>query len=110
MMKPEVLERRCREMREKNADQNQTKVQLVESKPGEFEPVVTVAEAAVRLGVSNSTARRLLKNDARRYRTGLEGPMYPGDRLKRGQRVRMSWVIPESAVQRVILRMRGLAA
>ena len=108
MKKADLHERQCREMRAKYVVPKETKVRMVETEPGRWEPTIKVSEAAARLGVSNSTARRLLKPDARRYRIGLDGPMFPGDKLKRGQRVRMAWIITESAIQRVISRMEGL--
>jgi hypothetical protein len=109
MKKPEVLERLCQEMRKKNAAHDKPTVKVFES-DGVLEPIISVAEAAMRLGVSNSTARRLLKKAALRYRIGVDGPMFPGDKLKRGQQVRMAWIIPEKAVNEIKLRMTGLAA
>jgi hypothetical protein len=69
-----------------------------------------LAKAAAKIGISYSTARRLLKADpdVRRYSgTTGEQPFFPGMELKRHQRVRLTWVIPESSIQRVILKMRG---
>lgn len=62
--------------------------------------------------MSYSSARRLLHNEpgVRRYSTGTDGPVYPGSKLKRFQRVRLTWVIPECAIQNVVSRMMGLVA
>lgn len=67
-------------------------------------------QAAAKIGVSYSTARRLLNSDpdVQRY-SGTTGQQafFPGMALKRHQRVRLTWIIPESSIQRMILKMRG---
>lgn len=87
---------------------------------GDLEMVVVVGaneestydlkRAAAKIGVSYSTARRLLNADpdVQRY-SGTTGQQafFPGMALKRYQRVRLTWIIPESSIQRVILKMRG---
>jgi hypothetical protein len=74
------------------------------------EPTYNLKKAAARIGVSYSTARRLLNADpeVQRY-SGTTGQQafFPGMALKRHQRVRLTWIIPESSIQRVILKMRG---
>ena len=73
-------------------------------------PTYDLKEAAAKMGVSYSTARRLLNADpnVQRY-SGTTGQQafFPGMALKRHQRVRLTWIIPESSIQRVILKMRG---
>jgi hypothetical protein len=113
MMKPEVLEKRCLEMRRRSAAETKSEqCTLVINEAGKSESTYNLSHAAVKLGVSYSSARRLLQNEpgVRRYSTGTEGPVYPGSKLKRYQRVRLTWVIPESAIQSVVSRMMGLAA
>jgi hypothetical protein len=74
------------------------------------EATYDLKQAAAKIGVSYSTARRLLNTDpnVQRY-SGTTGqqPFFPGMALKRHQRVRLTWIIPESSIQRVILKMRG---
>jgi hypothetical protein len=74
------------------------------------EPTYDLKQAAAKMGVSYSTARRLLNTDpnVRRY-SGTTGhqAFFPGMALKRHQRVRLTWIIPESSIQRVKLMMRG---
>jgi hypothetical protein len=74
------------------------------------EPTYDLKQAAAKMGVSYSTARRLLNADpnVQRY-SGTTGQQafFPGMALKRHQRVRLTWIIPESSIQRVILKMRG---
>jgi hypothetical protein len=74
------------------------------------EPTYDLKQAAAKIGVSYSTARRLLNADpnVQRY-SGTTGQQafFPGMALKRHQRVRLTWIIPESSIQRVILKMRG---
>ena len=76
----------------------------------EEELTCDLKQAAAKIGVSYSTARRLLNADpnVRRY-SGTTGQQafFPGMALKRHQRVRLTWIIPESSIQRVILKMRG---
>jgi hypothetical protein len=112
MMKPEVLERRCLEMRRKMAGEPKQQNPSVIDGAGKSEITFNLAEAAVKLGVSYSSARRLLQNEpgVRRYSTGTQGPVYPGSKLKRFQRVRLTWVIPESAIHNIVSRMNGLTA
>jgi hypothetical protein len=74
------------------------------------EPTYDLKEAAAKMGVSYSTARRLLNADpdVQRYSaTTGQHAFFPGMALKRHQRVRLTWIIPESSIQRVILKMRG---
>ncbi len=74
------------------------------------EPTYDLKQAAAKMGVSYSTARRLLNGDpnVQRY-SGTTGQQafFPGMALKRHQRVRLTWIIPESSIQRVLLKMRG---
>lgn len=74
------------------------------------EPTYDLKQAAAKMGVSYSTARRLLNADpnVQRY-SGTTGQQafFPGMVLKRHQRVRLTWIIPDSSIQRVILKMRG---
>jgi len=76
----------------------------------DHEATYDLTQAAAKIGVSYSTARRLLNDDpnVRRY-SGTTGQQafFPGMALKRHQRVRLTWIIPESSIQRVILKMRG---
>jgi hypothetical protein len=62
------------------------------------EPTYDLKHAAAKMGVSYSTARRLLTADpdVQRYRatTGQQA-FFPGMALKRHQRVRLTWIIPE---------------
>lgn len=78
--------------------------------PIDKEPTYNLKQAAAKMGVSYSTARRLLnaEPDVQRY-SGTTGQQafFPGMALKRHQRVRLTWIIPESSIQRVILKMRG---
>ena len=93
MMKPEVLERRCAELKDRLRKQNCAVIRL----PAQGEPqTFHLRQAARRLGVSYSTARRLLDGDpgVRRYSAATGEPVFPGTALKRFQRVRMTWVIP----------------
>ena len=77
---------------------------------GTDEATYDLKQAAAKMGVSYSTARRLLDADpdVQRY-SGTTGQQafFPGMALKRHQRVRLTWIIPESSIQRVILKMRG---
>jgi hypothetical protein len=69
----------------------------------------TLKEAAKELGRSYSTTRRLLIEDVdveRCSATNGKG-FFPSMSLKRFQRVRMTWVIPQSSIDRVRRRMRG---
>jgi hypothetical protein len=72
---------------------------------------LSLSEAAAAIGVSYSTARRMLAHEegVRRFSTTTAGDavVYPGQRLKRYQRVRLTFVIPESVVERVKRRMAG---
>jgi hypothetical protein len=72
---------------------------------------LSLAQAAAELGVSYSTARRMLAHEegVRRYSTTTAGDavVYPRQKLKRYQRVRLSFVIPESVIERVKRRMAG---
>lgn len=73
------------------------------------EATYTLNRAALKIGVSYSTARRLLRDDpdVQRYSctTGQE-VVFPGMKLRKHQRVRMTWIIPESSIQRAKLKMR----
>ena len=74
------------------------------------EPTYDLKQAAAKIGVSYSTARRLLNADpdVQRYSCTMgQEAFFPGMALKRHQRVRLTWIIPESSVQRVTLKMRG---
>lgn len=74
------------------------------------EPTYDLKQSAAKIGVSYSTARRLLNADPKVQRySGMTGQQafFPGMALKRHQRVRLTWIIPESSIQRVILKMRG---
>ncbi len=65
-------------------------------------------DAAKELGVSYWTARRLLiEEGVSRYSTSGGAPVYPSTPLKRFQRVRMTYVITDSDIARVKLKMRG---
>jgi hypothetical protein len=74
-----------------------------------------LSQAAKRLGVSYATAGRLLIGEpgVKRY-SGTMGneAVFPTTKLKRHQRVRMTWIIPETAIQSVLRNMcvRPLAA
>ena len=106
MMKSEVLERRCAELKQRLRSNECTIIRL--SAP--VEPrTYNLRQAALRLGVSYSTARRLLDADphVRRYSTATGEPVFPGTPLKRFQRVRLTWVIPESSIERLIQQMQG---
>ena len=107
-MKEEVFERRAADMRRRYS--GETKVAAIEN---DQEPNHTMAEAACMLGVSRSTALRIFKNEpgVLRYSTTNGNEIvYPGKPLKRYQRVRMSYVIPESVLMRVKNRLGGIAA
>lgn len=82
----------------------------LETGAGTDEATYDLTQAAAKMGVSYSTARRLLNADphVQRY-SGTTGQkaFFPGMALKRHQRVRLTWIIPESSIQRVILKMRG---
>jgi hypothetical protein len=107
MMKQEVFERRCSELKERQAIKQDCDV--VRLPPQSASRTYSLRQAAQRLGVSYSTARRLLATDpdVRRYSTATGEPVFPGTPLKRFQCVRLTWVIPESAIQRLILKMQG---
>ena len=110
MMRPEVLNSRCVAMKARFLGAAKPKVVMIDG--GAFEETYTLAEAARLLGVSYTTAGRLLKAEAgvMRYRTGSDGSVGFGDtKLKRLQRVRLTWVIPEGVIRRLIERM-SLAA
>jgi hypothetical protein len=99
----ELFEVRAAAMRERMA----TRDQAVQG----TERTYSLAQAAVELGVSYSTARRLCKEHARRYSTTMTGNVvYPGTTLKRFQRVRISYVIEEADIQKIKNLMRGIAA
>jgi hypothetical protein len=106
MMKPGVLERKCAELKQRLTEQNCAVSRL----PAPGEPrTYNLRQAARYVGVSYSTARRLLYRDleVRRYSAATGEPVFPGTPLKRFQRVRMSWVIPESSIERLIQQMQG---
>jgi hypothetical protein len=105
-MKSEVFERRCAELKQRLGSNDCAVGRL----PAPVEPrTYNLHQAAQRLGVSYSTARRLLDADpnVRRYSTATGEPVFPGTPLKRFQRVRMTWVIPESSIERLIQQMQG---
>ena len=108
MMKSEVFERRCAELKQRLRSNDGGVIRF----PAPVEPrTYNLRQAAQRLGVSYSTARRLLDTDpdVRRYSTATGEPVFPGPGtpLKRFQRVRLTWVIPESSIERLILQMQG---
>ena len=107
MMKQETFERRCSEMKERQEIKRDSDVFLLA--PQSASRTYNLRQAAKRLGVSYSTARRLLATDpyVRRYSTTTGEPAFPGTPLKRFQCVRLTWVIPESAIERLILKMQG---
>ena len=101
MMRPEVFERRCAEMKGRQLAMPDCEVARL---PPQSEPSpYNLRQAARRLGVCYSTARRLLASDpdVRRYSTATGEPVFPGTPLKRFQCVRLTWVIPESSIQRL---------
>lgn len=71
----------------------------------------SLKEAANELGVSYWTARRIfIAENVGRYSTGIgTSPVYPSTPLKRFQRVRMTYVITDSDIERVQKKMRGEA-
>jgi hypothetical protein len=100
------LERRATEMKNRLTGGART----IEAGP-RGERKLSLAEAARELGVSYSTARRLLAHepDVMRYSTTTAGTatVFPNTPLKRHQRVRMSYVVPESVIVRVQHQMCG---
>ena len=106
MMKSEVFERRCAELKARLRSHDCEGIGL----PAQLKSrTYNLRQTALRLGVSYSTARRLLDADpeVRRYSTATGQPVFPGTPLKRFQRVRMTWVIPESSIERLIRQMQG---
>jgi AraC-like DNA-binding protein len=107
-------EERFNLMRERQARPH---IPVLEERPATAvtnEPTFNLAQVARQLGVSYSTARRLVQYEpgVRRYSTTTAGtsPVFPGTALRRCQRVRMSFVIPESVVVRLRQKMCGVAA
>lgn len=95
-MKPEIFQRRAAELRER----------MSASEP---ERTFNLAETAQELGVSYSTARRLCNQaNVRRYSTTNGAVIFPGSPLKRFQRVRYTYVVTQSDIERIKNQMRGL--
>lgn len=109
MMSKDVFDRRAAEMKCR-----MLKVEPPVTSVPAGERTCSLSVAAVELGVSYKTALRLLANEdgVRRYSTtsSKDAVVYPGTRLKRNQRVRMTYVIPESVVDRVKHMMEGTLA
>jgi hypothetical protein len=114
-MKKEKFETRCKEMRHQQhppADPPLSKAMSsftdpVSNGPGNHRNIAYVSKA---LGVSYSTARRLLiaENVGRYSGTTGEGPpVYPGTPVKRFQRVRMTYLITDADIDRIKQKMRG---
>jgi hypothetical protein len=95
------FERRAAEMKKRFTGE----LQMVPTTMPNGEKKFNLGEAARKLGVSYSTARRLLRHErgVLRYSTTTAGtsPVYPGTPLKRNQRVRMTYVVPESVIKRL---------
>ncbi len=117
-MKKERFEARAAEMRQRmlaaqGTPPNPAGLALVGKGPGTpAEPTVNLQEAARRIGVSYATAGRLLANEpgVRRFSIATSGAViYPDTPLKRGRRVRFTYVIPVPVIERVIRRMGGVA-
>jgi hypothetical protein len=68
----------------------------------------SLKDAAVELGVSYWTARRLfIAENVRRFSAAGEMPAYPATPLKRFQRVRMTYVVTDADIDSVKRKMRG---
>ena len=68
----------------------------------------SLKNAATELGVSYWTARRIFNNEnVQRYSTAGGDPVYPSTPLKRFQRVRMTYIITDSDIDRVKKKMQG---
>lgn len=108
MMPREVFNRKAEEMK-RRLTEPALPVKASAAKAGSY----NLTEAALEIGVSYSTARRILANEdgVRRYSTTTTGDavIYPGQNLKRYQRVRMTYVIDKAAIDRVKLRMAGMS-
>lgn len=109
MMKTERFEQRAAELRQRMTA-TKTAPALVIAKSGStvVEPMVNLQEAARRIGVSYTTAARILANEpgVRRFSTTPLGEViYPDTLPKRGRRVRFTYIVPVTVVERVIRRM-----
>lgn len=119
-VKKNEFERRAAEMRDRNAGKGQPSnvdgqrvvVLADRSKSDELtERTYNLSHTAVLLGVSYSTARRLCNQEnVRRYSTTSGDVVYPGSKVKRFQRVRLTYVVTESDIDRIRNKMRGVAA
>ena len=71
----------------------------------------SLKDAAKELGVSYWTARRIFNDEnVQRYSTAGGVPVYPSTPLKRLQRVRMTYIITDSDIDRVKKKMQGESA
>jgi hypothetical protein len=115
-MTPPIVSReeRFAKMRERQAKLNAPVPLEVSTTTQQAEKRLNLAGAARELGVSYSTARRLLRHESgvMRYSTTTAGTqaIFPDTLLKRNQKVRMTYVIPESVIVRLRCRMRGQQA
>jgi hypothetical protein len=104
------LEARQDEMKQRmSMGQAQTLRQELAPIKADEEPSYDLNGAAVRLGLPYKMTWRLMRNrkDIHRF-SGTDGtPYYPGMPLKRFQRVRLTYRIPESTIQRVLRSMAG---
>ena len=109
-MKKETFERRCDEMRRSRQPLPPPPQKNVSQDLTQDDGRRSLKYAADKLGVSYWTARRIfISENVRRYSAGGEAPVYPETSLKRFQSVRMTFVIYDADIARVIEKMRGNA-
>ncbi|MCX6602101.1 MAG: hypothetical protein NTV52_00705 [Acidobacteria bacterium] len=115
-MKKEHFDRRAAEMRQRMLAAQGTQLPVPsltlvrKGASSAVEPTMNLKEAARRIGVSYQTANRMLAAEpgVRRFAIAPSGKViYPDTQLKRGQRVRFTYVIPVSIVDHVIQRLSG---
>jgi hypothetical protein len=106
-MTKSTFEKRASEMKKRLSGELQVVPTTVSNEERKF----SLRDVAQRLGVSYSTARRLLSHEegVGRYSTTTAGTaaVFPSTPLKRNQRVRMTYVVPESVLSRLQIRMHG---
>jgi hypothetical protein len=108
-LKKEEFERRCEEMRRRSMPDSPPQLPK-DPAPAHFHSGTrwSLKDAAAELGVSYWTARRIFNNEnVQRYSTAGGIPVYPSTPLKRFQRVRMTYIITDSDIDRVKRKMHG---
>ena len=107
-MKKEEFERRCEEMRGRSVPPPPEPTRELASVHRHTGTRWSLKDAATKLGVSYWRARRIFNDEnVQRYSTAGGVTVYPSTLLKRFQRVRMTYIITDSDIDRVKKKMRG---